>query len=43
MIAVRKEISFFFLTYIAFDYVVRVCVDVPGQAKVTDLCDSALS
>lgn len=31
------------VTHIAFDYIIRVCVDVPGQAKVTDLCNPALS
>ena len=29
-------------TYISFDYVVGVCGDVPGQAKITDLCHSSL-
>lgn len=30
-------------TYVAFDNIVRVCGDVSGQAKITDLCHSSLS
>lgn len=29
-------------TYVSFDHIVRVCGDVSGQTKVTDLCHSAL-